>query len=594
MSRSAVFLACVLLAAAVTGLAVPVVAQSDDGGSAADRKLSLEELAPGGTKPANAPNSIRQNGKYGEFAVKQLPTGLLVDESERSPSWRYLRAGQTVKRDYVQVWSKRAYGADNQDYAVEIAHYKVGEETIETDDGTRSRKIATNVTRYERTVSFSGGYDYAQIDLRSHYDQAMKTVMCVRQPNEPSCLENPGDSRWRFIHKSSKATLPIETNSAGSRLTWGIISLMLPFFAATTVVLYAGRKAVERAKAGPQISALWWFLTAVAGIMFLIVAWDWLSGTLIRAPWLVAMAGGGLLGLIAVEWFGRSTYGAGFLQFRLADGFDPTDPADVEEAVQEAQEGRDPAAEKGGPEDAPGVLKASLHIAKFARGDTGARSAIRKGLRRFWARARGATADLEVDGNMQTRIDVDGPIEELYLLDPEAEDPLEYEPEHHALEFPDLVTYEETDDGETIRKWHPVPWLAGGAALGFSWLVGAVATGSGLLGLLVGAVALFAFKIARPRDGKLAADLAPLHYHHAVASMLTHARGLADAKSWDEWFKSYAESEADSHAERKDLLDDRSESQMEQLFNRYVARDGDDAPVKERNGNGVQEEPADD
>ncbi|MFB6368389.1 MAG: hypothetical protein ABEJ00_02110, partial [Gemmatimonadota bacterium] len=99
MSRSAAVLAFVALVTISSVLAVPAVAQSDDGG-AADRELTLEELTPGGTKPANAPQSVRQNGRYGEFVVKVLPTGLLVDESERSPSWRYLRPGQTVQRDY--------------------------------------------------------------------------------------------------------------------------------------------------------------------------------------------------------------------------------------------------------------------------------------------------------------------------------------------------------------------------------------------------------------------------------------------------------------------------------------------------------------
>ncbi|MFB6368438.1 MAG: hypothetical protein ABEJ00_02385, partial [Gemmatimonadota bacterium] len=401
---------------------------------------------------------------------------------------------------------------------------------------------------------------------------------------ERSCLENPGDARWRFLHKTSKATLPVETNSAGARLGWGLISLLIPFFAGSVVTLYGGRKAVERAKAGPQISALWWVLASIAGILFVVLAWDWLSGTLIRAPWLVSAAGGILLGVIAVEWFGRRTYGAGFLQFSLSDGFDPTDPAEVEEAAARAEDEE----HEGGPEDAPGVLKARLHIAKFARGDTGARSAIRRGIRKFWARARGASADLEVDGNMQTRIDVDGPIEELYLLDPEADEPLQYQPEHHAIEWPDLITTEETEDGEIVRHYNLVPWIAGGLALGAGWVAGQLLTGSGLLGLLVAGIGLFATKIARPRDGQLWADLAPLHYHHAVASMLTHAQGLADAKSWEEWFKSYAESEAESHADRTELLDERSESQMDEIFSRYVQQDAE-APVRD-NGSGDAED----
>ena len=190
---------------------------------------------------------------------------------------------------------------------------------------------------------------------------------------------------------------------------------------------------------------------------------------------------------------------------------------------------------------------------------------------------------------MQTRIDVDGPLEEMYLLDPEDDEPLKYQPEHHAIEFPPLVEYDE-DGNRTI---YPVPWLAGGAALGFSALAGQLAAGAPLLGLFVGGLALFAFKIAKPRDGLLEANLAPIHYHHAVGSMLTHARGLADAKSWDDWFRNYAESEAASHADRKDLLDDRSESQLDQLYSRYVKDSRQESAVRGRD-DGQQEAPADD
>lgn len=586
MSRSAALLALVLLVIGSVVVA-PVLAQEGDGGAAA-RKLTLEELTPGGQKPPNAPDSVRQNGRYGEFVVKELPTGLLVDESEQSTSWRYLRPGTTIKRNHLQLWSKRAYGASDETYVVEIAYYQVGKQTVTNPETgtTRQETTAKNVTTHTQKVEFGGGYDYARIDLRDHYDGKVRTVMCVRQTNRPSCLENPGETRWTFYHHSSKATLPIDTNSAGARLGWAIVTLLLPFFGATVTTLYAGKKFVEAAKAGPQISAIWWVLAAVGGVIALIAGWDWFSNTLIRAPYLVPVAAGILLGVIAVEWFGRRTYGVGFLQFQLTDGFDPSDPESVEKAF-DGQSGTDHVTDDSGdPRDAPGVLKAKFIVAQFARGDDGARSAIRKGIRKFWARARGATADLEVDGNMQTKIDVDGPIEELYLLDPEDDDPIEYLPEHHSIEWPDLVTYD--DDGNV--QIHPVPYLAGGFALAVSWMAGALLAGSGLLGLFVGALAIFATKIAQPRDGRLFARLAPVHYHHAVGSMLTHARGLADAKSWDDWFRSYAESEADKKAERKDLLEDRSQTQMERITDRYLGEaNDDDAPVR-----GREEAPADD
>lgn len=599
MRRTAAVVALLVLLITV-GAVGASSAQGGENAGAAARNLTLEDLRPGGSKPANAPDSIRQNGRYGEFAVKALPTGLMVDESEDSQSWRYLRPKQTVKRNYLQLWSKRAYDAPDQKYVVEIAHFKEGTETVTDEDGnSRQREVAKNVSTYARTVTFAGGYDYAKIDLEPHHDQKMRTVMCVRTPGEASCLDNPGETRWTFYHQSSKATMPIDTNSAGGRLAWAIGVLVLPFFGFTTVTLYVGKKFLDTAKAGPGISAVWWVVALVVALLGTILAWDSVAETLIRAPWVAAGFIGIILGVIAVEWFGRRSYGVGFLQFELTEGYDPTDPADVEEALENtpdddldelAQNGKMERPETGDdrPQDAPGVLKAQFEIAQFARGDDGERSVIRSGIRKFWARARGATADLEVDGNMQTRVDVDGPIEELFLLDPEAEDPLEYEPEHHTLEWPDLITYDE--DGN--RQLHPVPWLAGLATLGFSYVAGGALLGNSALGLLAAGLGIFAFKIAQPREGRLHANLAPVHYNHAVAGMLTHARRLGEAKNWQDWFREYTESEAARDADTRELKDDRARTQLEEISSRYL-NSNQDAPTRGSREDD-QEAPADD
>ena len=567
MRRTAVV---VLLAAVLISAIAPAigVAAGDGGGGsgAAARNLTMDDLAPGGTKPANAPPSIRQNGAYGEFAVKYLPTGLLVNEGEDSLSWRYMEPGTTVRRNSIQLWSKRAYNAENTEYVVWVAHWQKGQETIKTEEGeTRTETVAQNVTVYKRTVTFGSGYDKATIDLRSHYDGQVRTTMAIAEPGE-NPLQDPGPARWTFYHHSSRATIGVETLSAGGRLAWGLGYLVLPFFATTVVVLWLGRQFIQKAKAGPHISAIWWVIAAVVFGIFVIAAWTWLADTIIRAPYLIPAAFGVFLGLIAVEWFGRNTYGVGFLQFRLTEGYDPTDPSDVQDAL--ATDG----GENGDATDAPGLLKARFMVQRFAKGDSGDPSAIRKGLRKFWARARGATADFEVDGNIQTKIETEGPIEELYLLDPDEEEPLEYRSERHEFRIPNLLEY---DDEGNLQGINLVPYILGAGWLGFSWLIGQTLAASGLLGLTIGSFLLAITKIARPVDGKMKASLAPVHYSHAVAAMLTHAKGLGEAKAWDDWFRNYAESEAEKDAQVAELEEDRQTSQMQRLFDRYVGKTND-------------------
>jgi hypothetical protein len=194
---------------------------------------------------------------------------------------------------------------------------------------------------------------------------------------------------------------------------------------------------------------------------------------------------------------------------------------------------------------------------------------------------------------MQTRIEVDeGPYEELYLLHPEDEEPLQYEPEHHELTLPELIEHEEveveTEDGTkttTRRRVHIRPYVLGLGWLGASAGIGKLVAQSPIMGLLLGAGALTAVKIARPISGELRANLAPLHYHRALATMLTHADGLSEAKAWDTLFRDLAEERAENKADKAELHDEQSTSQLDQLFDRFTG----EGPVGELNGKSSDE-----
>jgi hypothetical protein len=574
----------------------PVSGQS--GGGAAD-DLGLEELRPGGDHPANAPPSVRAGGTYSEYAVKHLPTGLLVRESPDSASWRYLRQGTTVDRDKLQVWSKRGYGEPEKEVVIRVAYWQRGTRTITAEDGSeRQVPVAENVTTHSTSATLGGGYDFVTVNLRPHFDQPRKAVMCVQEPGEPSCLANPREGvRWRFSHHTSETSKVAPVSSLGGQLAWGYGWLVLPFFLASVVTLYGGRAAVRQAKAPPNISPVWYIVGVVILALVLIGAWDFVAETLATAPWVLSAGAGVILGVIAVEWFSSETYGALFLRLSLTDGApDPPGDAPGEGAV--ADGGEQPPADKA---NAPGVLAADAIPVPFARGEDGARTAVRDGLRRWWARARGARADFDPDGNMRTRVEVDqGPYEELFFLHPEDDEALSYEPERHELKLPELIEHEEIglEDGETEtrRNLNVAPWILGLGWLGATWFGGQLLVGSSTLGVLLGAGALVAFKIARPVSGHLKANLAPLHYHRAVGTMLQHAEGVSEAKAWDTLFRELSEEKAENKADKSDLADEASSSQLDQLFDRYTGRsDGaGGGPVGRRDEEPDTEAPADD
>jgi len=192
------------------------------------------------------------------------------------------------------------------------------------------------------------------------------------------------------------------------------------------------------------------------------------------------------------------------------------------------------------------------------------------------ARFRGARADLEVDGNLSTKIDVEqGPYRELFILDPEDDDPIDYKGEGHRFEFPELVGRDE--NGRITINTRAI--LGGGFALGLSYLLGKFLLASGLLGLTVGAVLLFVGKVAQPDPGHLKANLAPIHYGNALSTLFGHAKALGEARTWEDLYDEVTAEKASNKAEKQRLNDRRSTSQTDEIVDEFV---------------GDQEAPADD
>ncbi|ELZ84927.1 hypothetical protein C454_02825 [Haloferax gibbonsii ATCC 33959] len=572
-----------LLALVLVALLVPVgaVAQSNETATEADSGLTLEQLNERGQKPANAPDSVRASGSFGQYGVKSLPTGLLVIEGDDSPMWSFLRPGETVRRNYVRLESRRAFGVEPENVTVRIAYWKAGTVSKELSDGTVvEEEVAKNVTTHSQTVTVSAGYSKPiRIDLLPHYDDRVRTTMCVEEPGEPNCLANPGAKRWMFYHASTKAAKPIETNSEGSRLAWSIGLIAFPFAGFTSVTLFVGRRAVEKARGNPGISLLAWVLALIGIGTAMVVFWRQVSSSLIRAPWMLGVIGGIFLGILATEWFGDDSYLALFVRLRAKDGMDsmvrqaaPQDGDDRPDPLADdlATDGGSQGRQTVDMDAVPGRLIADVYPQRMVRGPDGIRSAVKRGLARFYARARGARADMATNGRPQTSIEVNGgPYEELFFLDPESQTPVEYEPERHEIRFPELISRDE----EGRLDVNATAILGGVTALGASWLLGSVLLDSPSLGLLIGGGVLFATKVMRPVSGRFGVDLAPVHYGNALAAMLKHADQIGDVKSWETLFDRFHAEKAENKAENKALSDRAEASQMDTVTRRYIGGD---------------------
>jgi hypothetical protein len=580
-SVAVVVLTLVVLGSVVGAVAGPAHAQETRSNvTTATADYSLDQLRPNGELPANAPESVRASGTFGEYAVKTLPTGLFVDESEDSRSRRYMQPGSTIKRDSLQLWSKRGYGLASKDVTVRIAYWGTDRAEVTRGNATRTRTVAANVTTHSVDASLAGGYDYVDIPLQSHLDSSQEVTMCIEEAGEPNCLANPGSSRWRFTHATSAAAQTISYSTAGGQIAWAVGILVLPFAAFSSGTLFVSRKMIRAARSGPNISILVWLGVLVALMITIGVFWDAVVSTLVAAPWVLAIVAGVVVGIVSAEWFGDKTYLGLFLRLRTTDVVD--DAAYKPESVDSEASNRDdterqqsPADERGDYRkanllDTPGKLVADAVPLRMARSKDGTRSRIGKGFWKFMARFRGARADLEVDGNLSTKIDVEqGPYRELFILDPEDDDPIGYKGEGHRFEFPELVGRDE--NGRITINTRAI--LGGGFALGLSYLLGKFLLASGLLGLTVGAVLLFVGKVAQPDPGHLKANLAPIHYGNALSTLFGHAKALGEARTWEDLYDEVTAEKASNKAEKQRITDRRTTSQADEIVGEFVGDD---------------------
>lgn len=623
MVRRSVAVGAILLIAlvAVGGVVAPAAAQQDQSDSTTNSTAStpadysLEQLRVGGEQPANAPAGVRSGEAYGDWRLKNLPLHPFVLEGSDSPMWSGLNAGQMVRRNYVQLAS-RQYGFDTKDIVIRIAYWETEERVVEREDGsTTSETIATDVVTHTVEGSVSSGYaEPIRVDLHDHFEERKRVTMCVQEPDQPDCLANPDGQRWTFVHKSSQAAQAVSTTSQGGRLVWAFGFVVLPFAGFTAVTLKAGAEAVKHARGGPNMSLLVWAIGGLISIVVAAVFWRTLSRTLIRLPWLFGVGGGILLGVLAAGWYSNETHLELFLRLRAKDGLDPSamaSSAERQPTRQQRGQNQDPITVDGSTVTDGGVLPLQRQIGAFAdRVEAAARpateaeasskdwrrvdiqaipgkivadvipmrmvrrdgtlTAIKRGLLKFLARFRGARADLEVEGNPQSAIPVDeGPYEYVWLMDPEAENPLDYKAEGFSLEFPKLMWYDEEDR----RHINLRAILGGPLVLGIGALAGYALVESAILGTLISAVGLFGYAVVTPEPGHLRAKLAAAQYGNSLAWLIDHASTLGDIKSWESLFTRYHSDKAEEKAKKRELQDEASASQMDELAQRYLGDD---------------------
>ncbi len=524
-------LAIGLLLAVIAG-SVPLVAGQSSGAS----DYSLVELqAPGDRIPGAAPSQRWVRG--GSVWVDSAESNPL--QSSGSAEWAaetLLRPDATVDANSLRLHFQVGQDVGERRYNVTVVFYDVRTERYNVSVGnrteTRTRRIATNVTRTERTVNVSRAFAVKEVPLTPHYDDGKNAVMCV-QPADAAgdCISAPDHSaRWAgWSHKSARASEGTDVSTVGGLLWWATVNVVLPGVASVATFGAVGYLLLSRAGAGPRNPPqLYGLGGGPARVVALAVGWDALAAFVAAHPPAVGLAIGPV-----VAPFAAKTFNDGVRKLLLAR------PEVTEATTPTGDEGTD-------------VLRWHLsELPIVERLGDGRPVVARPGVVPFVLRLLGARTPVEWDA--RTEVDVDGSTDydQLAIVDPTAESAVEWDRGSIGLDTPD--TPEPRTDIDALRGLGSWAVFAGKV---FGALVVGAALADGLVGLWwVGLVAVVPVAVtAVERAAEI--PLASVHGRAAVATMLVGQQEASAAETLDETRDALWRERAKGQQEVEAVLDD--------------------------------------
>lgn len=502
-----------------TGTAEPV----------ADDTYSIDELKRGGKKIPDARPGIRVIPGKGSVALLYEPTKPL------SSGPKLVSADTTLNTDDLTVYSS-LFGVDAQELTLHIVYWRSGTETVDTDDGTVTRTVPTDVRKQTARLDVGEGYDRNEITLIERPKPGRVTMWVTQNGHQVDGL------RWAFKYRLIASATASGIGSTGE--LWGYLLkfAFLPGIVGIGVATGAGNRLLDRAGRGPNLGAGTYALWG-AGAAFVIatIVWVETSALLNRVPILWGALITAVAFLAYVENAGPSTMRVLIEQHVLDDAVSPRGD-DVKDELYERVE--------------------SIQAVRREDGDVGLpKDGIRPFLARIWADP-AVLSDLDVP----TRVQIEGDFAMKFYVDPDSENVLIHQPAH--LRWVGLFTDRDDtsadtgsgdDDTGSLLDRVNLRLVAGG---GVGGVVGyGLATLTALspltwVGVAVGAVIGGTTAV----DGRASIAPAPLHGRAAKASVVNLAQEYSDAKTIEQAEQLRFEAEATTAAEIRERERDRDKT----------------------------------
>ena len=479
-------LATAPVVAAVGSVESPAAMNASVSAQSDSTEFTLSELKRDGAHQSDAPPSVRMgNTEDRMFWLMYWPaSNPFADPGGEGGD--YLPEDHTLGRDTVHI---RTWTFSDLDETVHVVYWNEGTREVQQSNRTVTEPVAENVTHITHDVTFDRGRPTVPIDLANHQSERQVTMW----------IEGYEWARWTFSHKSLATTQSVDINSAGDYLGNVIVDFLLWIIVGGFVAGYVCKRALDRAGIGPQYGFGPWvmaltFLTGLGSLLF----YESVSALVVNAQYVLALYVAAVLAIVMLETYTTNVSKALFLRPTLQHAESPTG------------------------DDAYDIVDAEAQEERIVRKPDGTVSVVTTGLMAFLARVFGRSARLYNVEALRTRVSMrSSKWDELFVVDPEADELVHYDQEGWELSYPPL----DHDHAGTY------------ALAGVALLIGLVSLHSGLasplrvFGVLGVGALLWG---ATPVNGSAEVEPAPVHLRTAFGSMLNFSEDVDDAKRFDE------------------------------------------------------------
>lgn len=490
---------CRLIAVlAILALLTPMLAVAP---AAAQSDYSLDELKQDGTHYAVDGQRLvpSENRMYWlEFEPPNQPWSS-VTKANNGPKFG---SGQTLKTNSIYLRTMLA-SAGTETRTVKIVSWQKGSRTVRNGNTTTSQPVATNVSTTTQQVNFEPIQGVAEVDLPQH-DEAHQITMWVEGASD--------EARWRFTHQSVATTQPIDVDNYSDFVMLAAAFVIIPAVAMQGYGSSKVKDAIDKAAKGPGHGFLYYaiVITLLTGVL-MAVAYTQLAEVIVAAPFVL----GGYVALVSTGYTLATHEGQAEEKLFWQPHIESVEAFSTAKFPSVGSGDADDSLEFS--EDMPFGQMQSYYVVD--EGQAGL-SVIRDGWLAFLARIKGGRAKIENAHELTTRFSLfDSEWDECFIIDPEADTLIDYEPPGLQLKTPEFDT------------WKDALWPLGitaGVVGGTYWAAqqyGAVAWATLLV---LAAIYVWVYAV-EGTDSYCRVQPAPAAMRPVLASMLVMSIGNRDA-----------------------------------------------------------------